>query len=406
MNASMTVTEPPVTGPRLLGNRQVRVLIVVRVVNRLGAFALPFLAILLTQTLGASVRTAGLVVAAFGAASVASRLIGGRLADTLGPRTTIVTGLAACAIAGCGLASAQSIWLAAAAAVLLGLAFEVYEPASQALLVGAATPGRRPAVFGLLAAAMSVAGLLAGIAAAILAPYGVRWLFALDAGTCAVAAGIALALLTPDRRPRHGHDPGTPRDRGRSPWRDRRLRRLFAANLVFATCVLQSFVALPWTLAERGVGTRGYGALLAISALVSLVAQPLLRRSGQTWVRWAPACGFALVAIGVAGYGGAAGFGGFAVACAVVAVGEVLLAGHLTTLAAALAPPDLIGRYLAAFGVSWGVALIVAPILGSGLWTHGGAAAGWLAAAAGCAVLSFAFRPRTARELCESAGDP
>lgn len=406
MTSSMPVTRTRAPRPGMRAGGPVRVLVLARVVNRLGAFALPFLAILLTQSLGATARTAGLVIAAFGAASIVSRLIGGSLTDLLGPRTTIVVGLVGCAVADLGLVIAHSIATAAAAAVLLGLAFEVYEPASQAVLAGAVAPAQRPAVFGLLAAAMSVAGLLAGIVAAVLAPHGVRWLFAVDAATCAVAAGTVAALL--------GHAPASERapiaerrrDRRRSPWSDRRLQWLFAANLVFATCVLQSFVALPWTLAERGVGASGYGGLLAVSALVTLAAQPLLRRNRDAWVRWAPACGFAVVGIGLASYAVAATFSGFAAACAVVAVGEVLLAGHLTALAAGLASPDLLGRYLAAFGVSWGVALIVAPTLAGELWTRGGATAVWLAAAAGCAVLSLAFRPRAARGLCETAGDP
>ena len=47
---------------------------------------------------GAPLRVAGLVGAAFGLATIPSRLLGGRLSDRLGRRSTIVLGLSGCAV--------------------------------------------------------------------------------------------------------------------------------------------------------------------------------------------------------------------------------------------------------------------------------------------------------------------
>src|SRR6478752_4416302 len=129
MNSLTPVTEVGVRLPR-----EVWVLVVARAVNRLGAFTLPFLAVTLVEAFGASVVQAGWLLSAFGLATIPSRLLGGRLADRFGARTTILVGLLGTALAQLALAAAPSLALAGLAAVALGLVFEVYEPPSQALL--------------------------------------------------------------------------------------------------------------------------------------------------------------------------------------------------------------------------------------------------------------------------------
>ena len=85
---------------------------------------------------------------------------------------------------------------AAAAVVALGLAFEIYEPASQAMVADATDDAQRPVAFGLLAAAMAVAGMAAGLLAALLVGVGLRWLFVVDAATCLACAALVGRWLT------------------------------------------------------------------------------------------------------------------------------------------------------------------------------------------------------------------
>src|SRR6476619_7122638 len=91
------------------------VLVLARAVNRLGAFTLPFLSVTLVASFGASVVQAGYLLAAFGVATIPSRLVGGWLADRWGTRAAIVTGLLATAAAQVALAAAPSLGFAAVA---------------------------------------------------------------------------------------------------------------------------------------------------------------------------------------------------------------------------------------------------------------------------------------------------
>lgn len=145
--------------------RTVRLLIAARAVNRLGAFSLSFLTVLTTTNFGASAAVAGYISAAFGLATIPSRLIGGRLADHVGTRRTIVIGLTGCALAQLGLALSSGLVSAACFAVLLGLAFEIYEPPSQAMIADVVAPSEQVRAYSLLNVALAVAGMGAGLLA-------------------------------------------------------------------------------------------------------------------------------------------------------------------------------------------------------------------------------------------------
>jgi ABC-type dipeptide/oligopeptide/nickel transport system permease subunit len=62
-------------------------------INRLGGFVMPLLALYLTGERGLSVEQAGLVVSLYGAGALLSGPVGGALADRWGRRSTLVLAL-------------------------------------------------------------------------------------------------------------------------------------------------------------------------------------------------------------------------------------------------------------------------------------------------------------------------
>lgn len=354
--------------------RTVRALVAARAVNRLGAFALPFTAAILVEDFATSVTTAGLVVASFGVATIPSRLAGGILADRWGRRPTMLLGLVGCAVALLAFAGSPTLLAAAASITLLGLCFELYEPPSQAIVADLCPPEQRPRAFSLLGTALAVAGVAAGLLAAALAAVDLRWLLVADAASCLAAAGVVAVVV-----PSGGPGPAPAEGRG-SPWRDRRLLLMWLAGTGFATLYMQAMVGLPLTLLARGLPAGRMGWLLAVSALVMVVAQRLTREWSPSPFR-AMTVGYVLLAAGMAIAGGANGTGAFVVAVAVWSVGDMLLLGHPFAVVAGLAPPGGSARYLAAYGTCWGVASVVAPLVGTRLlavdpvWLWGSSAA-------------------------------
>ncbi|MEP6796763.1 MAG: MFS transporter [Lapillicoccus sp.] len=366
-------------------------LVAARAVNRVGAFTLPFLAVVLAQEFALPVTTAGWLLALFGVATVPSRLAGGVLADRLGRVPTICLGLVGCAAAQLLIAASLTLAGAVVGVVLLGLAFELYEPPSQALVADLTDERSRPVAYGLLSAALAGAGAVAGLLAASLAGVGLRWLLVADAASCLVCVVVVVAVVRPHlrRSVAMSAEVVTPAATfpdaagGGGPWRDRRLLALLAAGTVFAllsTCVVMT---LPLTLEARGFPASDAGLLFTVSAVTVVVGQPLLRwgpLSGRAGFG-ALAIGYAVLAAGLAATGVATTVLGFVAATVLWSVGDLVLLGHSWSLVSQLAPAKERGRYLAAYGLSWGVATIGAPVIGTQLLARGGPVLLWSALA-------------------------
>lgn len=346
--------------PFTQGNREMRALLWVRVLNQVGAFALAFLAVLA----GPHLVTAVLTV--FGAAALVSRWAGGVLLDRAAPRTLVVAGLGATGFALLGLAVARTPVQVLAATAATGLAFEIYEPATSELLARITAAERRRDAYALLGTSLAAAGAVSGLLAAVLLPYGVHRLLLADAATCLAAAAVALVGL-----PRTS--PAPPRVRGR--WRPpRRLLRLTAGATAYAFGYLAVLMFLPFVLLQRGAPAWLPGLTLAAAALLAPASRRVFTgRPRATLVATAVlALAIAVspsVPLTVAAY------------LAWAVTGSALL-GHWPALAADAAPPEDRPRWFAFLGLSWGVAQPAVPgVVGLVAAVSGRTAAAPLAAA-------------------------
>lgn len=383
--------------PRERLPKGIRLLIVARAVNRLGAFSLSFLTVLISTDFGVSAATAGLVSAAFGLATVPSRLFGGYLADRLGRRRTILLGLTGCAVAQLGIAAAGSLPVIAVFAVLLGLVFELFEPPSQAMIADGVRAADRTRAYSLLNAALAAAGMGAGLIAASVGRWDLRWLFVVDALTC-LACAVIIGLVVPPDGPRRGR--ATPVTSS-SAWRDPALLAMLGCGTLLALIYMVIMILLPLALPAYGLQAADAGFLFTVSALTIIAGQPLLRLRPVAALPPAAglAAGAAFMAAGLAGYALAPTLAGnalapalpaLAVATVVWSVGDLLIMGRAYAIVAGLAPPDARGRYLAVFGTSWGFATVAAPLAGTQLLERLGAQGLWVCLAGACLVLAAA----------------
>lgn len=392
--------------------RTVRLLLVARVVNRLGAFSLPFLTVLISTDYRTGVAKAGLVSAAFGLATIPSRLAGGRLAHRVGRRGAIALGLVGCATAQLGIAASRSLTAVVVCAVLLGLAFELYEPPSQALIAEAVPQDLRVRAFGQFSAALALGGMGAGLLAAWLGRFDLRWLFVADAVTC-LACATLIRLALPGSSPSSPSSSSSPDDtrvpglgshgddaRIR-PWRDPALLAMLATGTGYALINQETVTALPLSLSRHGLPPADAGLLFTAAAATTVAAQPLLRarRISALSAPATLALGHLLLAVGLLGYAVSRSLPADLAAAVVGSLGDLLITGRAYALVADLAPPGGADRYLAAFGISWGFAATLAPVFGTQVLARCGAAVLWSGTAAVCLGLAAVHLRLTAAVL-------
>ena len=168
---------------------------------------------------------------------------------------------------------------------------------------------------------------------------------------------------------------------------DRLMLALVACLVAVGVVYLQAFVTLPLAFRRDGLGPEAYGLAIGINGVLIIVLQPLLltvlgrRRRGPLLL--------AAMLLQGAGFGLTA----FAdtipmhlVAITVWTLGEILQAGQLGALVAALAPEHLRGRYMGTFGFSFGLAAFLAPVTGTQVLERAGEGVLWGGALALCAL--------------------
>lgn len=353
-----------------------RAVVAVRVVNRLGGFGMSFLGLRLARDLGMSLAAVGVVLAVFGACTIPSRILGGVLATRLGARWTIIGGLLACAAALLAIGLGDTVPLVVASVLVLGLAYELIEPATQAVIADTIEPARQASAFALLWSTLSVAGVVSGLIAVLLGHWGVSAIFLCDAVSSALAATAAMVLLPSVRVDRHP-----------SPWRSALSARLVAwtgVGTVYATLVMIIVFMLPLAIDHAGHSTSTTGWVLAVAAAAAIAAQRVLARVEQ---RMPPATalviGHLTLAAGL-GLWATGSLAGLLVGAVLEGASGAFLLGTYQATAARMGGPGLGAAVMTVFGLSWGVATVVAPLVGAPLLSRGEATL-WLA----CAGLSL-----------------
>ncbi|WP_458530495.1 MFS transporter [Oryzihumus sp.] len=347
--------------------------------NRLGSFGMGFLGVRLARDLGADLGLVGWVLTVFGACTIPSRIVGGLLANRFGARAAMVIGLLSCAAAQLLIALGTSVPVVIVGAVTLGLAYEIIEPATQALVAEAVPPGRRASSYSLLWAAMAVAGVAAGVLAAILTRWGIASLFVADAATSLVAAAVVAFLLPNVRVHAHG-----------AAWRPAVSGRLLAwtvVGCVYATLMMVVVFMLPLAVDASGRPQSTTGWMLAVAAASAILAQRLVARwEGRIAPAGLLALGYAVLALGLCLWAWGT-LPGLVVGAVLEGASGSFLLGTQQAIASRMAPPGGAATVMTVYGLSWGVGTIGAPLFGTALLEFG-AARLWLTCAVAAAALA------------------
>jgi MFS family permease len=376
-------------------------------INRVGAFAVLFLSLYLTEQRGASTALAGLVVGTYGIGGVAGTLLGGVLTDRAGRRPVLIyshLGAAACLAV---LAVSSNIALIAVLGALLGVAHAMPGPAFVSAIIDVVPEQRRSRAFNLQFWAFNLGMAGASVLAGLLAEWSYLGLFLIDAAATTVTA-LLIIWKVPETRPtttRAAPGPGL-----RAPLTDRIFLVFVGLTLVQALLYAQTSTIMPLAMRDDGLRPSAYGLVVALGGTLIVLGQLFVPRliDGHRKER-VLALSLLLMAVGYASLGIADHLSLYLTAAVVWTVGNMLAAPPNAEINSELAPPLLRGRYQAVFYLSFPAAQFLAPALGGFSLQHLGDAH-WLLTglvglvAAGLHLLAGPRRERRVAAQREPAG--
>jgi len=363
--------------PRL--PRPVYVLELGALVNAFGnGVVLPFLLIYLHNVRGIPFGLAGTAAAVQSAAGLASGFLGGTLSDRLGPKRVLLGALAVMTVAFALMPLIRTAWEAFAIYALWGIGSGSFWPSQSALLARLTPAARRAPAYGLQRLSMNVGVALGGVVAGLIASVGDPQTFTvLFAINCATFLGYML-VLTWVRAPalQEGRLGGS----WRAVLRDRVFTKFTLLNAAFMTAAISLAVEILPAFGKNvtGISEKEVGIVFALDAIgVVLFQLPVVKLvEGRSRMRGLALMGLlwasSFLAVWAAGSWTSmtAAFGILAAAMLVFAVGECLHGAIQAPLSVDLAPPRLVGRYLAASSISWQIGWIVGPAVGGLFLQH------------------------------------
>ena len=131
-------------------SKEVYVLFIGRIVNSLGAFVHPLMALILTQKIGLSVSEAGIFITTLSACQAPAMILGGKLADTIGRRKVIIICqfLGALILIACGFMKPTTTM--AKVMIISSCLYSISSPAFEALNADITTSKNRKVSYSLL----------------------------------------------------------------------------------------------------------------------------------------------------------------------------------------------------------------------------------------------------------------
>lgn len=392
----------------------------------------PFLIIYVTEHLGLPLTAATSLTTLNAIMQTSSAFLAGPVIDRAGRKWVMVVSLAGLGSVYLLYTQASSYAFTALLMALTGLFNPLYRVGGDAMAADLIPPEGRADAYALLRmannAGIAIGPAIGGFTAAI--SYNFAFLgAAIGLSTYAVLLALFARETLPGRTAGAAHSPppadrqaGAPQPAQSSrfdPPADRQAGRSRPGNalggyariladrpfmvFVFAFVLNQVCATLVWVLLGAhakhnfGIPENEYGFIPVTNALIVVLFQAFVTRRTRLHLPLAVlALGSLLYGLACLVIAGSSTFWGFWLGMVIISTGELMLMPTATTYTANLAPPDMRGRYMSIFGLTWGIAAMIGPLLGGILNDQAGITAPWLMGGVSglCSALWFTWLAR------------
>lgn len=371
-------------------SREMWILAITMLINRCGSMVLLFMSVYLTVELKFTIPQAGIVLAMFGFGSLAGAFIGGKIVDALGFYPVLIWSLVLSGVMILILGYTRHYYVVAFFTFMVTCTGDMFRPANSAAIHAYSKPEHYPQSIALNRLAMNLGFTIGPMLGGFLAQKSYSFLFWADGITCILAA-VFLRLLLPVKFMSTKVVDAKEKLKINSPYQDKNYLYFLFFTALYALCFFQFITAFPlYFKKEYHLSEQSIGLMMALNGMgVAIIEMFLIFYIKNKWTQ------FNFISLGVVllifAFLVLIPFHGIfilIISVILLTISEMLAMPFMSTYSLTKAQDKNMGDYMALYAMSWSLALILAPILGTQIINHFGFNTLWCCIS-GIAVISL-----------------
>lgn len=341
-------------------------------INRIGAMVVPFLSIYMTQALGFSIKETGYVLSFFGLGAVTGSWLGGWFTDKFGYFRIQVLSLFFIVPIYFILPELKTVESLAIGIFFLSVISETFRPANSVAIAYYAKPENLTKAFSLNRMAINLGFSIGPALGGILASISYYWLFYGNA-VASLIAGVVFYLYFNNRKTKFPKEKTKTKaillkEKAPSPYKDKKIMLFSLLCALYAICFFQLLTTLPLFYKEvHNLSEAGIGVILGYSGIFIVVLEMLLvqiaeRRLtiSQVLIAGTLLCGLSFVMLNLN-----SSILMLYVSMSVLCVSEILAMPFMSTVIVKNSVEGNRGAYMGLYSLSFSVAHVFSPFLGT-----------------------------------------
>ena len=361
--------------------RELWVLFVTTLINRLGTMVLPFLVLYLTRELQFTVSQAGFIIALYGIGAMITAPLSGMLCDRFGAALILKLSLFLSTVCLCTYPLVESFSGVVVMTLLLAITSEMFRPASATLVTQSVTPEQRKTAFAFFRQAINIGMSVGPALGGFLAGVSFFYIFLVD-GLTSLAGGIIAVLALRSKKFQGDTKQLNPETSAPFPpaWQDRSFVFFLIALLPILITFFQHISTMPlYMVRELKLSEATYGLSFTFNTiLVILLEVPLNFYTSHWSFRRGLSLGCFLIAAGFGSLLFARDFLSVLATVAIWTFGEMIFLPGCAAYVAEVAPPGRQGQYMGFYTMAFSIAFTIGPWLGTSLMEEFGSTPMWI----------------------------